>query len=205
MTDKYLTLVNMEHPIFRPVDRSELARPFKDYPHILMERTAASALRKLLSDIGGGDAIIPVSGWRSRREQKKIWTDTVAEKGVAFARKYVALPACSEHETGLAIDLALKAPDIDFICPEFPQTGICQIFRERAPHYGFIQRYSKEKEFITGIGEEPWHFRYVGTPHAVIMTEKKMSLEEYTDSMREDPAGDFSRYPEIRYAARKIR
>lgn len=184
MTDKYLTLVNAEHPIFRPIDRRELIRVSEDYPDILMERRAAAALRRLLSEIGSDGEIVPVSGWRSNEEQKQIWADTVAEKGVSFARKYVALPACSEHETGLAIDLALKAPEIDFICPDFPQTGICGKFRERAPYYGFIQRYSREKEGITGISEEPWHFRYVGTPHSLIMVKNGLSLEEYTDRMR---------------------
>ena len=179
MTDKYLVLVNREHPLFRPVEPGGLVSVFADYPDILMERTAADALRRLLADIGSGGSIVPVSGWRSFEEQKKIWSDTVAEKGLAFARKYVALPACSEHETGLAIDLAEKAPEIDFICPRFPHTGICRKFCERAPYYGFIRRYTKEKEAVTGISEEPWHFRYVGTPHSLIMTERGMALEEY--------------------------
>ncbi len=190
----YLVLVNAEHPLFHPVDPSELVCALDGYPGILLERTAAKALRKLLADIGSRDEIVPVSGWRSREEQKKIWKDTVAERGIDFARKYVALPACSEHETGLAIDLALNAPDIDFICPEFPRTGICRKFRELAPHYGFIERYQKEKETITGISEEPWHFRYVGTPHSVVIAEKGLSLEEYVERRAESTRKDLNQY-----------
>lgn len=179
MIQDYLVLVNADHPIQVEPEESELVCVSEDHPDILMERTAAKALQVLLADIGSKDSIVPVSGWRSREEQQKIWEDTVAEKGLAFARKYVALPACSEHETGLAIDLAANAPDIDFICPEFPRSGICQKFREAAPYYGFIERYEKDKEPVTGISEEPWHFRYVGTPHSVIMAKKGLCLEEY--------------------------
>ena len=190
----YLVLVNAEHPLFHPVDPSELVCALDGYPGILLERTAAKALRKLLADIGSRDEIVPVSGWRSREEQKKIWKDTVAERGIDFARKYVALPACSEHETGLAIDLALNAPDIDFICPEFPRTGICRKFRELAPYYGFIERYQKAKEPITGISEEPWHFRYVGTPHSVVIAEKGLSLEEDVERSAESTRKDLNQY-----------
>ncbi len=182
MTKKYLTLVNIEHPILHQAERKDLVSVSEDRPGILLERTAAEALRELIRDIGGRERIVPVSGWRSREEQEKIWAETVEEKGLAFAKKYVALPGCSEHETGLAIDLAENAPDIDFICPEFPRTGICQKFREAAPYYGFIERYTKEKESVTGISEEPWHFRYVGTPHSVRITEQGLALEEYVES-----------------------
>ena len=194
MMKNYLVLVNAEHPLLHPVDPSELVCAFDEYPGILLERTASKALRKLLADIGNKNEIVPVSGWRSREEQKKIWEDTVAERGIDFARKYVALPACSEHETGLAIDLALNAPDIDFICPEFPRTGICRRFRELAPYYGFIERYQKAKEPITGISEEPWHFRYVGTPHSVVIAENGLSLEEYIERRTENTQANSRQY-----------
>ena len=97
----YLVLVNAEHPLFHPVDPSELVCALDGYPGILLERTAAKALRKLLADIGSRDEIVPVSGWRSREEQKKIWKDTVAERGIDFARKYVALPHAANTRPGL--------------------------------------------------------------------------------------------------------
>lgn len=192
-----LVLINRDHPLFHPVSPSCLVSVSERYSDILMERTAAAALRKLLEDIGAGDQIVPVSGWRSHEEQQKIWADTIAGKGIEFTRKYVAVPGCSEHESGLAIDLAAAAPDIDFICPDFPRTGICQKFREKAPFYGFIQRYPKEKEAVTGISEEPWHFRYVGMPHSKIITERGLALEEYIRLLDNGPAPDgyhISRY-----------
>lgn len=179
-------LVNASSPIERYPGEEDLAPVMDSFPDVLMERTAAEALKALLEEIGSGDRIVPVSGWRSHREQQKIWDDTIAEKGELFTRKYVAVPGCSEHETGLAIDLAENAPEIDFICPEFPRTGICGKFRERAPHYGFIERYPKGKESVTGIGAEPWHFRYVGLPHSLIMTGLGLVLEEYVGLITEN-------------------
>lgn len=107
------------------------------------------------------------------------YADSMAKNGRDFTRKYVALPGCSEHQTGLAIDLAVNKPDIDFIRPEFPYSGIFNKFREKALNYGFIERYPEGKERVTGIAWEPWHFRYVGFPHSAIMQQQKMTLEEY--------------------------
>ena len=97
----------------------------------------------------------------------------------------MALPGCSEHQTGLAIDLGLAADEIDFIRPDFPADGVCGAFRRRAADFGFVLRYPAGKEAVTGIAHEPWHFRYVGVPHARLMTEMGLTLEEYVAWLRE--------------------
>lgn len=158
-------------------------------PGILLQRRAATLLEQLMLDIHGWHAIVPVSGWRSFEEQQQIWDDSLRENGLEFTLKYVALPGHSEHQTGLAIDLGLKSDHIDFIRPAFPDSGICRTFREKASKYGFILRYPAEKEPVTGIGHEPWHFRYVGVPHAAIMAENGLTLEEYMDFIRQYPHG----------------
>lgn len=178
--NKNLVLVNACHP-FRKSGELDLKAVDPRFPDILMQREAADQLRGLLEHISARDFIVPVSGYRSAREQREIYEDSLRENGEEFTRKYVALPGCSEHETGLAIDLGLNSGEIDFICPDFPYEGICNVFRKCAPEYGFIQRYTREKEEVTGISHEPWHFRYVGEPHAKIITEKGISLEEYMD------------------------
>lgn len=150
---------------------------------VLLLDEAARALKNLLSAISAGAAITAVSGWRSFKEQVEIYRSSLTENGEDFTRKYVAWPGCSEHETGLAIDLGLTMEHMDFICPEFPYDGICDHFRALAPDYGFILRYTKEKEAITGISEEPWHFRYVGVPHARIITDRGLCLEEYWEEL----------------------
>ena len=128
-----------------------------------------------------------MSGWRSQQEQQRIWDDSMAEHGETFTRQYVALPGCSEHQTGLAIDLGKAAGYIDFIRPAFPYDGVCGRFRRLAARYGFIERYQRGKEEVTGISAEPWHFRYVGAPHAQLMETNGLCLEEYRDFLRQGP------------------
>ena len=137
--------------------------------------------------MGAAGRILPVSGWRSHAEQQAIWADTLRREGAAFTKKYVALPGCSEHETGLAIDLAEKADTIDFIRPAFPYDGVCGAFRRAAARYGFIERYREDKTGLTGIAAEPWHFRYVGAPHAQLMEQRGLCLEEYIALLGEAP------------------
>lgn len=181
-----LILVNRKYGLSAEPD--ELLVPaLESAPHILLQRSAATLLNRLMQEIHGWRSIVPVSGWRSLGEQQQIWNDTLRKNGPEFTEKYVAVPGHSEHQTGLAIDLGLKQEHIDFICPDFPNTGICRTFRERAAKYGFILRYPSGKEQITGIGHEPWHFRYVGMPHAQIIEENGLTLEEYMDFIRQYP------------------
>ena len=181
-----LILVNPTHPL-RPQPGPELVPADPHRPGVLLERRCARLLRACVQAVGGGGGIVPVSGWRSQAEQQAIWDDTMEREGEDFTRKYVALPGCSEHQTGLAIDLGEAAEEIDFIRPRFPEDGVCGAFRRAAAGYGFIQRYRREKEAVTTIAEEPWHFRYVGAPHAALMEENGLCLEEYRDFVAEQP------------------
>lgn len=183
-----LILVNAEHPI-QHMERPVLA-PAVPGSDILLDTRAAAMLSGVISRIGAAGEIVPVSGWRSEAEQREIWDGSMRDSGEEFTRKYVALPGCSEHQTGLAIDLALRADNIDFIRPEFPYDGVCGCFRALAADYGFVERYQSGKEGVTGIAAEPWHFRYVGRPHARIMCEMGLCLEEYVEYLRAYP------YPE---------
>ena len=174
-----LILVNAAHPLADgPVPQLAPADSLR--PGVLMERQAARLLDACVRTAGGWQAIVPVSGWRSLAEQRFIWADTWDKEGEDFTRKYVALPRCSEHQTGLAIDLGEQADHIDFIRPRFPEDGPCGRFGRLAADYGFLRRYRREKEAVTGIAEEPWHFRYVGAPHARLM-------EDHGDFLRDGP------------------
>lgn len=180
-----LILVNAEHPL-RDGRRPPLA-PAAPGSAVLLETRASAMLTGALERLGAVGEIVPVSGWRSRAEQQQIWDDSMAENGEDFTRKYVAIPGCSEHQTGLAIDLALRSDSIDFIRPDFPYDGVCGRFRAIAADYGFIERYPAGKEKITGIAAEPWHFRYVGRPHARLMRDMGLTLEEYVELLRGYP------------------
>lgn len=180
-----LILVNQEHGIKENIPN--LITPVWDQSPVLLQKQATVLLNKLMKEINGWKKIAPVSGFRSLDEQQNIWDNSLAEHGIEFTQKFVAIPGHSEHQTGLAIDLGLRMGDMDFICPEFPYTGICQTFREKALDYGFIERYPTGKEHITGIGHEPWHFRYVGMPHANVMAEQDLTLEEYMTFIKQYP------------------
>lgn len=155
-----------------------------DLPHILLERQAAKMLTKITELLACEGEILPVSGYRTMREQEEIYATSLRENGEGFTQQYVALPGCSEHQTGLAIDLSENRETIDFIRPDFPYSGICGRFRKLSARYGFIERYPAGREHITGIAHEPWHFRYVGYPHSKIMEEKAFTLEEYMDYLK---------------------
>ncbi len=183
-----LILVNAGHPLMDTAAPKCLpAAP--GTPDILLEARAASCLQQLIAFVGGRHEITAVSGYRTRREQQEIYDSSMAENGPDFTRMFVASPGCSEHETGLAIDLAKRAEHIDFIRPDFPDSGVCGDFRSAARRYGFVQRYAENKENLTGIACEPWHFRYVGYPHAVIMERLDLCLEEYLCYLRQFPWG----------------
>lgn len=178
-----LILVNREHPL-RSAHGVELTGVGGQ---VQLERRAAMALEGCIRSVCGQNEIVPVSGWRSAQEQKNIWNDTLSKEGSAFTEQYVARPGCSEHQTGLAIDLGKAAEFIDFIRPDFPKDGVCGAFRRQAARWGFIQRYRAGKQNLTGIAEEPWHFRYVGAPHAAILEENELCLEEYTAFLKQNP------------------
>ena len=87
----------------------------------------------------------------------------------------------SEHHTGLGIDLNVNR---DGAISYVESDEGCQWFREKCQEYGFILRYPKDKVHLTGINHESWHYRYVGVPHAQIMEDLNLCLEEYTDYVK---------------------
>lgn len=179
-----LVLINPDNLLVDIPKKSTLEPFSREYKDILFSKKANQILKNILKDIKATDKIVPVSGFRTKEDQESIYYNSIAENGLEFTQKYVALPNASEHQTGLAIDLGEKKDDIDFIRPSFPRTGICEEFRQKAIQYGFIERYQKEKEIITHISAEEWHFRYVGHPHSKIMADKNLCLEEYIDYLR---------------------
>ncbi|MGL6199403.1 MAG: M15 family metallopeptidase [Lachnospiraceae bacterium] len=186
-----LLLVNAAYPLKNIMSKDLIPADMR-FPKILMKRDAVNVLQLILGKISSNGTIVPVSGYRSAEEQTAIFSSSLKNNGKEFTGRFVALPNHSEHQTGLAIDLGLNKENIDFICPDFPYEGVCDEFRRTAPDYGFIERYAKGKEEITGISHEPWHFRYVGYPHSKIICENGFSLEEYIQFIKS--YRDSSRY-----------
>lgn len=185
--DGNLILVNGQYPCMKNGAEHTLLPVNTATNGVQLEANVVKLLSSIIDKLNAWEQIRVVSGWRSAQEQQEIYTQSLKENGTAFTQKYVALPSHSEHQTGLAIDLAREQANIDFLCPDFPYVGVCQAFRENAISYGFIERYPKSKESITGIAHEPWHFRYVGVPHAEIMRKHNFALEEYICFLKNYP------------------
>lgn len=188
-----LVLINRENPIRQSISSSRLL-PLSSIPSIhtlrdgmLLEQTCLRQLADLLEACQGINDIIAVSGYRTKWEQEQIYASTLAERGAEYTARYVAWPDRSEHQTGLAIDVGKLNKNVDFIAPAFPDTEVYKSFKQLAASFGFIQRYKEGKEAITHISCEPWHFRYIGYPHAEIMERNDWCLEEYIDQLKNYP------------------
>lgn len=157
---------NYLDPLVKPMLRCEV-KPYVD-----------ALIKDALKD---GITLIVDSAYRSGKYQAKILDALIKEKG-DFAYKLVALPGASEHQTGLAIDFAsfenglynadLKEDDKESIWLSL-----------NAYKYGFILRYPKGKEDITGYNFEPWHYRFVGKDLALKLYQDNLTLEEYKNNV----------------------
>ena len=156
-----------------------------NYSPIQLERETAKALLDCIYSLNRQEDLALVSGYRSLEEQQQIFQNTIQSDGLEYAQKYVAIPNCSEHQSGLAIDIGEYTNNIDFIAPSLPYTPKNQLLREALVQHGFIERYAKEKEDITKISQEPWHFRYVGFPHSLYITKYHLALEEYVELIKQ--------------------
>lgn len=186
-----LILVNAEHPLQHVIHPKSLAQ-VQDIQHasaeernMRLERTCLQQLDALLTACRSKEHIGIVSGYRTRMEQQRIYDQSYVDNGPIFTASYVARPGESEHQTGLAVDVGELTEGVDYLCPSFPEHGVYADFRRQAADYGFIQRYRHGKEHLTHIACEPWHFRYIGVPHATIMEQYDMCLEEYTEYMQQ--------------------
>lgn len=118
------------------------------------------------------------SGYRSAQTQATLYQAYVSEQGQAEADKYSARPGHSEHQTGLAVDLA----GLDNYCyleACWAETPEGKWLADNAHKYGFIIRYLKDKQNITGYLYEPWHLRYVGENLSSKVYNSGKTLEEY--------------------------
>lgn len=181
MKKNYLRLINEDNKIKDSERPMHLVQAPFAQTNVLVDPMVAIQLEKLIKATGLDGQIITIDGYRSKETQQALWDETIQEKGLEFANKYVAKPGCSEHEIGLAVDLGLTTKENDFIRPSFNDSPIVDKFLEHMADFGFILRYQKGKESITNINYEPWHFRYVGTPHSSIMAQQNWVLEEYIE------------------------
>ena len=122
-----------------------------------------------------------ISAYRSYQYQKGLYDSYQKQDGTSKADTYSARPGYSEHQTGLAADIV----SYDWLVAgkgltaDFAEDPAAIWLKEHAHEYGFILRYPEDKTEVTGIGFEPWHFRFVGVEVATVIMEEEICLEEY--------------------------
>ena len=138
----------------------------------------------------GRDTVSVISAFRGFEAQQQILNRHISRMGSAEALRWAAPPGHSEHHTGLAVDFGFYSGGT---LRTFLGTGVYSWFRNNSFEYGFILRFPHDKTAITLTAYEPWHFRYVGQPHAYIIHQRGLCLEEYiefiADFTRSDPLG----------------
>lgn len=156
---KGILLVNKKYSI--PVD-------FKEDDKLALE-----SLERLQTDaLEAGHQLPLISSYRSYKDQTKTYNNYLKSSGQVYADGRAARPGHSEHQTGLAFDIGQGKIS-------FGETSAGKWLEENCYKYGFIIRYPKYKEAITGYNYEPWHIRYVGQKVATEIMQKNLTLEEY--------------------------
>ena len=155
-------------PELATLERQQFDERIVDDMEAFAEAARAEGLSVLLS-----------SGYRSYDTQSYLFRRKADEYGEAVAQTIVARPGTSEHQTGLCCDItdryyAEKGWDLE-------NTALYQWMSAHCQEYGFIVRFPKGKEDVTGIIYEPWHFRYVGVEAATYIMEHDLTLEEFLE------------------------
>lgn len=146
---------------------------------------AIKYLKDMINDMkkDGHTSIWVQSSYRSVARQKELYENSInkylkqgktQEEAEKLTDEYINKPGSSDHNLGLAVDF-------NYVDNTFADTDEYQWLLENAENYGFILRYPKDKENITKIAYESWHWRYVGEEHAKKMNELNMCLEEYVE------------------------
>jgi zinc D-Ala-D-Ala carboxypeptidase len=180
-----LIVANKERNLPKSYEPADLVTPnvpfpFKeDLPKKKLRKEAAFSLEVLFKAAEEkGLELLAQSGYRSYDTQASIFAFNSDQKGEEVANQTSSRPGQSEHQTGLSMDVT--SPEVNYELVEaFGETKEGKWLAENAHEYGYIIRYLKGKEYITGYQYEPWHLRYVGMKHAKKIYEQGITLEEY--------------------------
>lgn len=173
----YLLLVNQWNAM--PDDFDIVTVEVED-GYVIDERVC-DALKEMLADCrAAGYSPKIISTFRTRETQQYLYDHTANKADTA-------LPGHSEHECGLAADIidSASAGWGDPLIEKQEDMPAQKWLMEHCQDYGFILRYPKDKEDITAIIYEPWHYRYVGKDHAKEIMDKGICLEEYIEQMKQ--------------------
>lgn len=184
--DWNLMLVNKQHPI--PDNYTFATAQISSGGKLCDERILSPLKQMVEAAARDGVSLVVCSPYRSNNRQEMLFArkvDYYLEQGYDYMESYtlasqaVTIPGSSEHEIGLALDIIT-----DGYCSldeGFGDTPAGRWLAQNSYKYGFVVRYLKGKEEITGIEYEPWHIRYVGVAAATVMYEDDICLEEFWD------------------------
>ena len=187
----YLKIVSVKSPIDDSFDPplSTINQSYAAYSNMKFDSRAIGALEDMIAAAADdGVTLTVISSHRTVERQKELFNDKVRrvmnenpslsrEEAEAKAATEVTRPYTGEHHTGLAVDFNLAES-------WFEGTVQDKWLKSNAEKFGFVNRYPKNKQDITGIIPEAWHYRFVGAEHAKRMNELNMCLEEYVDYLK---------------------
>lgn len=156
-----ILVANKKYPLPRDYAPGQLTSEVQEALAVMQQAAAKDGLN-----------LYVVSGYRSYDYQAQLYQNYCNRDGQAAADRYSARPGYSEHQTGLAFDLNSTSNS-------FAGTAEAKWLAAHAHEYGFIIRYPKGKESVTGYQYEPWHLRYLGTETAEAVYDSGLCLEEY--------------------------
>ena len=166
------------------LERGNTAFHVADY-NVVMSSLAVESLEKMLIDFHaktGIDNVMVSSSYRNKELQQELYNSEDRTSDSNY-EELVAIPGYSEHQTGYAVDFSIYNNQ-DGSFSQFNFDNEYSWMLNNCADYGFILRYPENKTNITMIGYESWHYRYVGTPHALYIMQNKLCLEEYIDLLK---------------------
>ena len=170
------TLINKYNQLDKSIefnDLKEIPLPYSKDGKRRIRAVAYDNLIKMIDDAKKDNINLKVvSGFRTWNEQSGLFNNSKNKNGLDYALIYSAKPGHSEHQLGLAVDLNTTQNG-------FEKTKEYAWLKQNAYKYGFIERYPKNKEFITGYAFEPWHYRYLGQDISTKLYQENITYEEY--------------------------
>lgn len=184
-SDDVLAVVNKKRELPNDYFPNDLVIPKVPFPSAQFEekkqmrKEAAGHLEKLFARAQkDGIHLVAISGYRSYNTQTQIFGYNARTRGFEKANQVSAVPGQSEHQTGLAMDVSSQSNGFD-LTEHYFDLPEGQWLAKHAHEEGFIIRFPKGKEHITGYSYEPWHIRYVGKTVAEQIYKNNLTLEEY--------------------------
>ena len=195
LNDELLVLVNADNGL----QASDEPAEFLTVEGYSLDKTAGQQMQKMLNDMrsAGYQSMNIYSAFRNYAKQEANFNNKINQyinRGYdeATAKQMAATivnpPGKSEHQTGLAADICTSEMVNKYgsLPEQFAQTDEYAWLYDHCDEYGFILRYPEDKEEITGITFEPWHYRYVGIEYAKEIMDQKICLEEYIENLKQE-------------------